>query len=80
MGVPFLNLRFSLISSGFDASCGLWWYFFIEIFDSFREFFLGTFWLQLAAYVGGLDLRVRRQPLFFNHQSSGSFHYIQTLP
>lgn len=43
---------------------GLWWYFFIEIFDSFREFFLGVFWLHLAGYVGGLTIRLRRQPLF----------------
>lgn len=28
---------------------GLWWYFFIEMFDSFRDFFLGVFWLHLGA-------------------------------
>ena len=43
---------------------GLWWYFFIEMFDSFREFFLGVFWLHLLSYVGGLSLRLRTQPLF----------------
>ena len=43
---------------------GLWWYFFIEIFDSFRNFVLGVFWLHLATYVSGLTLRLRRQPLF----------------
>ena len=41
---------------------GLWWYFFIEMFDSFREFFLGVFWLHLAAYVGGLSIRIRWDP------------------
>jgi phosphatidylinositol glycan class U len=43
---------------------GLWWYFFIEIFDSFRYFFIGVFWLHIASYVSGLTLRLRRQPLF----------------
>ena len=43
---------------------GLWWYFFIEMFDSFRDFFLGVFWLHLAGYVGGLCIRLRTQPLF----------------
>ena len=43
---------------------GLWWYFFIEIFDSFRNFFIGVFWLHVASYVSGLTLRLRQQPLF----------------
>ncbi|GAW11473.1 hypothetical protein ANO14919_008190 [Xylariales sp. No.14919] len=42
---------------------GLWWYFFIEMFDSFRSFFLGVFWLHLSSYVGGLTIRIRSQPL-----------------
>ncbi|KAI1289027.1 GPI transamidase subunit PIG-U [Xylaria venustula] len=42
---------------------GLWWYFFIEMFDSFRSFFLGVFWLHLSSYVGGLSIRIRAQPL-----------------
>ncbi|KAH8165528.1 hypothetical protein CIB48_g2719 [Xylaria polymorpha] len=42
---------------------GLWWYFFIEMFDSFRSFFVGVFWLHLSSYVGGLSIRVRSQPL-----------------
>ena len=42
---------------------GLWWYFFIEMFDSFRSFFLGVFWLHLSSYVGGLSIRIRSQPL-----------------
>ncbi|KAI1392927.1 PIG-U-domain-containing protein [Hypoxylon trugodes] len=42
---------------------GLWWYFFIEMFDSFRAFFLAVFWLHLSCYVGGLSIRIRNQPL-----------------
>jgi GPI-anchor transamidase subunit U len=53
-----------LLVPDLTPNVGLWWYFFIEIFDSFRPFFLGVFWLHLAGYVGGLTVRLRRQPLF----------------
>lgn len=43
---------------------GLWWYFFIEIFDSFRSFFIGVFWIHLMGYVGAMTLRLPQQPLF----------------
>ncbi|KAI5803788.1 GPI transamidase subunit PIG-U [Geopyxis carbonaria] len=43
---------------------GLWWYFFIEMFDSFRDFFLCVFQLHLLIYVAPLCIRLRRQPLF----------------
>ncbi|RJE23384.1 GPI transamidase component [Aspergillus sclerotialis] len=55
---------FQLLVPDLTPNIGLWWYFFIEIFDSFREFFLGVFWLHLAGYVGGLTVRLRQQPLF----------------
>ncbi|ORY55519.1 GPI transamidase-like protein component PIG-U [Pseudomassariella vexata] len=42
---------------------GLWWYFFTEMFDSFRSFFLGVFWLHLSSYTAALSIRIRRQPL-----------------
>lgn len=43
---------------------GLWWYFFIEIFDAFRSFFIGVFWLHLTGYVGALTVRLHDQPVF----------------
>ncbi|OAA46950.1 GPI transamidase subunit PIG-U [Metarhizium rileyi] len=52
-----------LTLSDLTPNVGLWWYFFIEMFDSFRSFFLAVFWLHLAAYVGGLTIRIRTQPL-----------------
>lgn len=42
---------------------GLWWYFFIEMFDAFRSFFLGVFWLHMLSYSVPFCLRFRRQPL-----------------
>jgi phosphatidylinositol glycan class U len=43
---------------------GLWWYFFTEMFDSFRSFFLGVFWLHTFSYLPGMTIRFRKQPLF----------------
>lgn len=42
---------------------GLWWYFFIEMFDAFRSFFLGVFWLHMFAYSVPLCFRLKKQPL-----------------
>lgn len=42
---------------------GLWWYFFTEMFDAFRSFFLGVFWLHMLAYSAPFTLRLRAQPL-----------------
>ena len=59
---------------------GLWWYFFIEMFDSFRNFFLGVFWIHLASYVGGLTIRIRRQPLFVLTILLGIFTIFKPYP
>ena len=59
---------------------GLWWYFFIEMFDSFREFFLGVFWLHLASYSGGLCVRMRNQPLFVVTTMLGLFAIFKPYP
>lgn len=41
---------------------GLWWYFFTEMFDSFRDFFLCVFQLHLVIYVAPLCIRLRFGP------------------
>lgn len=71
---------FQLLVPDLTPNVGLWWYFFIEIFDSFREFFLGVFWLHLAAYVGGLTVRLRRQPLFIITTLLGIFAIFKPYP
>ena len=53
-----------LLMPDLTPNIGLWWYFFVEIFDPFRSFYLGVFWLHLASYVAGLTIRLRSQPLF----------------
>ena len=69
-----------LLLPDLTPNVGLWWYFFIEMFDSFREFFLGVFWLHLAGYVGGLSVRVRKQPLFIITALLGIFAIFKPYP
>lgn len=71
---------FQLLVPDLTPNVGLWWYFFVEIFDSFREFFLGVFWLHLAAYVGGFTVRLRRQPLFIITSLLGVFAIFKPYP
>lgn len=59
---------------------GVWWYFLIEIFDPFRDFFLGVFWLHIVIYVGSLTVRIRRQPLFVVTTLLGIFSVFKPYP
>ena len=71
---------FQLLVPDLTPNIGLWWYFFIEIFDSFRAFFLGVFWLHLVGYVGGLTIRLRTQPLFVITTLVGLFAIFKPYP
>lgn len=71
---------FHLLVPDLTPNVGLWWYFFIEMFDSFRAFFLGVFWLHLASYVGGFTARLRRQPLFIITALLGVFAIFKPYP
>ena len=69
-----------LLLPDLTPNVGLWWYFFIEMFDSFRNFFLGVFWLHLSSYVGGLTIRLRSQPLFILTMVLGVFAIFKPYP
>ncbi|KAK3309498.1 GPI transamidase subunit PIG-U [Chaetomium strumarium] len=69
-----------LTLSDLTPNVGLWWYFFIEMFDSFRSFFLAVFWLHLSSYVGALTLRIRRQPLVVLTLLLGIFAIFKPYP
>lgn len=69
-----------LLLPDLTPNVGLWWYFFIEMFDPFREFFLGVFWLHLASYMGGLCFRIRKQPLFVITCLLGIFAIFKPYP
>jgi phosphatidylinositol glycan class U len=69
-----------LLLPDLTPNVGLWWYFFIEMFDSFREFFLGVFWLHMGSYVGALTIRIRKQPLFVATALLGIIAVFQPYP
>lgn len=69
-----------LLLPDLTPNVGLWWYFFIEMFDSFRAFFLGVFWIHLSSYVAGLTIRLRRQPLFVLTILLGIFAIFKPYP
>ncbi|EOO03237.1 putative gpi transamidase subunit pig-u protein [Phaeoacremonium minimum UCRPA7] len=69
-----------LTLSDLTPNVGLWWYFFIEMFDSFRSFFLAVFWLHLSSYVGGLTVRIRSQPLVVITLLVGIFSIFKPYP
>ncbi|PHH83978.1 hypothetical protein CDD83_2689 [Cordyceps sp. RAO-2017] len=69
-----------LTLSDLTPNVGLWWYFFIEMFDSFRAFFLAVFWLHLSSYVGGLSIRLRSQPLVVLTLLLGIFAIFKPYP
>lgn len=71
---------FHLLVPDLTPNSGLWWYFLIEIFDPFREFFLGVFWLHLVGYVGGLTIRIRSQPLLALTTLLGIFAIFKPYP
>ncbi|KAF3023529.1 hypothetical protein G7054_g3553 [Neopestalotiopsis clavispora] len=59
---------------------GLWWYFFVEMFDPFRSFFLGVFWLHLSSYAPALSIRIRHQPLVVLTLLTGIFGIFKPYP
>lgn len=69
-----------LTLSDLTPNVGLWWYFFIEMFDSFRAFFLGVFWLHLASYPAALSIRLRPQPLAVLAILLGTFSIFKPYP
>ena len=69
-----------LLVPDLTPNVGLWWYFFIEMFDSFRSFFLGVFGLHMAAYSPGLTIRLWRQPLAAVVLLCGVFSVFQPYP
>ncbi|KAH9863115.1 hypothetical protein IAQ61_009392, partial [Plenodomus lingam] len=69
-----------LLLPDLTPNVGLWWYFFIEMFDSFREFFLAVFWLHAASYMPGLTIRLYRQPVFVACSLIGVFTIFTPYP
>jgi len=55
---------FLLSVSDLAPNVGLFWYFFTEVFDHFRTFFVYVFQIHAFVYVAPLTIRLRKHPLF----------------
>jgi GPI-anchor transamidase subunit U len=71
---------FQLTVPDLTPNIGLWWYFFIEMFDPFRAFFIGVFWLHMAGYVGGMTIRLHKEPVFVVTSLLGLFAAFKPYP
>lgn len=59
---------------------GLWWYFFTEMFDHFRPFFLMVFSVHLVGYVAPVCLKFQHDPLFATVVLQGLFATFKAYP
>lgn len=55
----FWDLLSSLTIPDLTPTIGLGWYFFIEMFDHFRSFFVGVFQLHILSYLAPLTYAFR---------------------
>ncbi|KAF7346557.1 hypothetical protein MSAN_01883800 [Mycena sanguinolenta] len=54
----------SLTLPDLTPNCGLWWYFFTEMFDYFRPFFLMVFSIHLLIYIVPVCIKFQYDPLY----------------
>ena len=55
---------FLLTVSDLAPNVGIFWYFFTEVFDHFRTFFVFVFQMHAFIYVAPMTIRLREHPLF----------------
>ncbi|KAI7902863.1 GPI transamidase component-like protein [Cokeromyces recurvatus] len=53
-----------LFLSDLTPNVGMFWYFFIEIFDQFRSFFMVAFQFHMFIFTAPICIRLRKQPIF----------------
>jgi len=59
---------------------GLWWYFFMEMFDYFRPFFLMAFSMHLLIYVAPICVKFQHDPLYATFLLQGIFAILKAYP
>ncbi|GAC99404.1 cell division cycle protein 91 [Pseudozyma hubeiensis SY62] len=69
-----------VLCTDLTPNLGLWWYFFMEIFDHFRDFFLLTFNVHLACYVLPFAVKYRQDPLFAITLMTGVIAVFKSYP
>ncbi|WWD17168.1 hypothetical protein CI109_101606 [Kwoniella shandongensis] len=65
-GFSWLRPTWGVITNVTDLTpnVGMWWYFFTEMFEHFRTFFLGVFQIHNLIYVAPICMRLSDDPLF----------------
>ncbi|KAJ1721956.1 hypothetical protein LPJ53_003589 [Coemansia erecta] len=74
------TLDFTLRVSDLQPNVGLFWYFFIEIFDEFRPFFIAVFQLTALAFTVPISWRFRKDPLFGSVMLIGVISALKSYP
>ncbi|CAG8540101.1 9850_t:CDS:2, partial [Dentiscutata heterogama] len=69
-----------LFLSDLTPNIGLFWYFFIEMFDQFRSFFLVVFQLHAFIFVVPISIKFRNHPLFVVFLLSGIMAVFKSYP
>ncbi|KAF8739983.1 GPI transamidase subunit PIG-U, partial [Rhizoctonia solani] len=61
-------------------NCGLWWYFFTEMFDHYRPFFLFTFSAHPLIYLAPICMKFRRDPFYAAYLLLGISATLKSYP
>ncbi|KAF9979486.1 hypothetical protein BGZ75_009627 [Mortierella antarctica] len=56
--------KIALMVSDLTPNLGLFWYFFIEMFDQFRPFFILVFQIHVFIFAAPISIKLRNRPLF----------------
>ncbi|KAJ1754216.1 hypothetical protein LPJ77_007140, partial [Coemansia sp. RSA 2523] len=74
------TVDFTIRVSDLQPNVGLFWYFFIEIFDEFRAFFIVVFQLTALAFAVPVAYRFRFEPLFAGILLVGIMSALKSYP
>ncbi|KAJ2489653.1 hypothetical protein IWW37_003791 [Coemansia sp. RSA 2050] len=74
------TVDFTLRAADLQPNVGLFWYFFIEIFDEFRPFFFVVFQLTALAFAVPVSWRFRDDPLFAGTMLVGIISALKSYP
>ncbi len=80
--LTFLSATYGFILSvpELTPNVGLFWYFFTEMFEHFRVFFVCTFQLNIFIYVAPLAIKLRRDPFLLAFTLTGLIAVFKSYP
>ncbi|KAK0533764.1 hypothetical protein OC835_002902 [Tilletia horrida] len=69
-----------ILLTDLTPNIGMWWYFIMEMFDHFRDFFLLTLNVHVLSYVAPFTVKYRDDPLFAMTALAGILATFQSYP